>query len=99
MQFSTLALISLLALASAATASDENQRSNKHLRRRQLVVSREILSRSLSSSADEDDDARRLSGDSISLSTSTSSSADEDDDDRRLWGRFYLNLHLYLHLE
>jgi hypothetical protein len=38
MQFSTLALFSLLALASAATASNENQRSNKHLRRRQLLV-------------------------------------------------------------
>jgi hypothetical protein len=42
MQFSILAcdiaLFSLLALASAATSSNENQRSNKHLRRRQLLV-------------------------------------------------------------
>jgi hypothetical protein len=38
MQFSTLALFSMLALASAATASNENQHGNKQLRRRQLFV-------------------------------------------------------------
>jgi hypothetical protein len=37
MHFSTLTIFCLLTLASAATASNENQLSNKQLRRRQLL--------------------------------------------------------------